>query len=101
MRLRFSRRSEIDLEEIGDYVANDSPRNAANFVAKLRDACQRIGRMPAGYRLRPELGEGVRSSAFRSYTIFFVVERDEVLIVRILHGARDITAHDLEEDGNA
>jgi hypothetical protein len=38
------------------------------------------------------LGEGVRSSAFRSCTIFFVVERDEVLIVWILHGARDITA---------
>jgi plasmid stabilization system protein ParE len=48
------------------------------------------------------VGEGVRSSAFRSYTIFFVVERDEVLIVRILHGARDITADDLEEEqGNA
>lgn len=57
MRVRFSKRSEIDLEEIGDYVANDSPRNAANFVVKLRDACQRIGRMPTGYRLRPELSE--------------------------------------------
>jgi plasmid stabilization system protein ParE len=78
MRLRFSGRSEIDLEEIGDYVANDSPRNAANFIVKLRDACQRIGRMPKGYRLRlswaracvPRRSEAAPSSLSSSETRF-------------------------------
>lgn len=101
MRVRLSKCSEIDLEEIGDYIAIDSPMNAAHFIGELREACQKIGRMPTGYRPRPELGEGLRSSALKSYTIFFVVEHDEVLIVRVLHGARDITGSDFESEGTA
>lgn len=101
MRVRLSKRSEIDLEEIGDYIAIDSPMNAVRFVLELREACQKIGRMPSGYRPRPELGDGLRSSTLKSYTIFFVVKDDEVLVMRVLHGARDITAGDFESEGTA
>jgi toxin ParE1/3/4 len=101
MRVRLSKRSELDLEEIGDYIAVDSPMNAVRFLRELRDACNRIGHMPTGYRARPELGEGIRSSAVKAYTIFFLIEADEVLVVRVLHGARDINADDFVPEGNA
>ena len=57
---------------------------------ELRTQCQRITLNPPSYRLRPELGEGIRSCAHGHYVIFFEVESDTVLIVRILHGARDL-----------
>jgi toxin ParE1/3/4 len=57
--------------------------------------------MPSGYRPRPELGQGLRSSTLKSYTVFFVVEHDEVVVVRVLHGARDITADDFQSEGTA
>jgi len=101
MLVRLSKRSEKDLEEVGDYIAIDSPMNAVRFIGELREACQRIGRMPAAYRERPELGYGLRSSTLKSYTIFFTIERDEVLIARVLHGARDITAGDFQSEGTA
>jgi toxin ParE1/3/4 len=101
MKVRLSKRCEVDLEEIGDYIAADSPLNAVRFLRELRDACNRTGVMPTGYRARPELGEGLRSSAFKNYTIFFLVKGDEVLIVRVLHGARDINAGDFVPTGNA
>lgn len=101
MRARLSKRSEIDLEEIGDYIAIDSPMNAVRFIGELREACLKIGRMPTGYRQRSELAQGLRSSALKSYTIFFVIGDEEVLIVRVLHGARDITASDFEPEGTA
>ncbi len=61
MRLRFTLLAEQDLESIADYIATDHPRRAISFVQALRQHCQRILLNPPGYRLRPELGEGIRS----------------------------------------
>lgn len=85
MKVRFSARSEIDLQEIGDYIAQ-------------RKACNQIGLMPTAYRERPELGAGIRSSAVKRHVIFFVITGGGVLIVRVLHGARDVGPTDLDDD---
>lgn len=90
MRLAFSPLAEQDLEAIADYIAADNPARALSFVRELRAQCQRITLNPPGYRLRPELGDGVRSCAHGHYVIFFESDPDAVLIVRILHGARDL-----------
>lgn len=96
MKVRFSAKAEIDLIEIADYIALDSPARALAFVRELRGACQRIGRMPTGYRLRPELGVGIRSTAVKSHVVFFAVVHGEALIARVLHGARDIGADEFD-----
>lgn len=90
MRLLFLPAALADLEGIGDYIARDNPRRAASFVAELRRQCAKIAGNPAGYRLRPELGECIRSCAYGNYVIFFTVQAEALMIVRILHGAMDI-----------
>ena len=92
MRLAFTPLAEQDLEAIADYIAADNPVRALSFVRELRTQCQRITLNPPGYRLRPELGESIRSCAHGHYAIFFEATHEEVLIVRILHGARDLPA---------
>jgi toxin ParE1/3/4 len=92
MHLSFSPLAEQDLESIGDHIAEDNPARAVTFVLELRNQCQRIVRNPLGYRERPELGEGLRSCAYGNYVIFFEVELNEVAIIRILHGARNLPA---------
>jgi toxin ParE1/3/4 len=92
MRLAFTPRAEQDLEAIADYIAADNPGRALSFVRELRAQCQRITHNPPGYRLRPELGDGIRSCPHGHYVIFFECDPDAVLIVRILHGARDLPA---------
>ncbi|WP_347486169.1 type II toxin-antitoxin system RelE/ParE family toxin [Vandammella animalimorsus] len=75
------------------YIAADNPVRALSFVRELRAQCQRIALSPRSYRLRPELGKSIRSCAHGRYVIFFESdEHDAVLIVRILHGARDLPA---------
>lgn len=71
MRLSLTPLAEQDLEAIGDYIAADNPKRALSFIRELRDRCHRIAANPPGYRLRPELGEGIRSCAHRNYVIFF------------------------------
>ena len=90
MRPIFLPAAITDLEEIGDYIARDNPRRAASFVAELRRQCVKLTRSPEGYRLRPELADGIRSCAYGNYVIFFTIQADMLLIVRILHGAMDI-----------
>lgn len=92
MRLAFTPLAEQDLEAIADYIAVDNPVRALSFVRELRAQCQRIALNPPGYRLRQELGKGIRSCAHGHYVIFFESDPYAVLIVRILHGARDIPA---------
>lgn len=87
----LSDEAELDLEGIGDYIALDSPLRAIGFIADLRAACMRIGLAPMATTARPELGENLRCRPFGHYLIFLQVEAERVLIVRVLHGARDVS----------
>jgi len=90
MRIIITPLAEHDLESIGDYIARDNPARAITFVRELRGQCETIASNPLGYRQRQELGDGIRSCAHGNYVIFFEIESDDLLVVRILHGARDL-----------
>lgn len=92
MRLAFSLHAMSDLESIGDYIAEDSPRAARQFVAELRDRCERLLHAPLGGMLRPELGDGLRSVPFGRFVIFYDVIDQMLTVQRVLHSARDIGA---------
>ncbi len=91
-RLFITPLAESDIAEIGDYIASDSPARALSFVRELRGQCRKIAGSPEAYRMRHELGEGIRACAYHRYMIFFVAAAKEVTIIRVLHGARDLTA---------
>ena len=90
MKLLITPLAALDLEEIGDYIAQDNPIRAASFLAELRAHCEKICRNPEGYRRRPELSDGLRSCAHGNYVIFFESAAEQVTIVRVLQGSRDI-----------
>jgi len=52
----FTPLAETDLEDIGDYIAQDNPARALIFIQEIRAQCQKIGKSPLAYRARPELG---------------------------------------------
>jgi toxin ParE1/3/4 len=90
MRFRFSRRAEIDITEIGDFIARDNPARAVSFVRELRARCRQLTDFPEAAPVRPALGKGVRMSVFGPYLIFYVVQNDVLEIRRVVHGARDL-----------
>jgi toxin ParE1/3/4 len=69
MRCGFSTTAELDLEEIGDYIARDNPKRAISFIAELKERCFLIVHAPHGSPLREDLGAGVRMVSF-GYTGF-------------------------------
>jgi toxin ParE1/3/4 len=48
-QVRFTAQAELDLEEIGDYIAADNPSRALAFVQAIREHCKRIAAAPSGY----------------------------------------------------
>lgn len=90
MRVELSRSALHDLEAIGDFIAQNSPQRAKNFVKKLRDQCDQIAETPLAFRLRTELGKSIRSCAYGNYVIFFCADGNVLRILRILHGSMDI-----------
>jgi toxin ParE1/3/4 len=91
MRFRFSRRAEVDIEEIGDFIARDNPRRAVTYVAELRERCRRLAEFPEAAPARDEHGENVRMAVFGRYLILYVVHGDFLEVRRVVHGARGST----------
>lgn len=82
--------ARADLIEIGDFIAQDDPGRAASFVAEIEAKMRTAAERPMSFPARDELHEGLRSARHGRYLIFFVKQGDEVQVVRVLHGARDL-----------
>jgi toxin ParE1/3/4 len=89
MQVVFSPAAIADLEEIGDYIAQDSPARAETFVAEIRERCRRIADAPRAAPQRADLRPGMRMVPFGRYLIFYSID-DGIRIERILYGMRDL-----------
>jgi len=86
-----------DLLDILTYVAEESGSVAVaqRFVAQLRSRCHALASKPGTLgRARPELHPDIRSVAHKGYVIFFCYAEDQLQVVNILEGHRDIDSYD-------
>lgn len=91
MRLRFRPDAVDDLKEIYDYIVEDSPAKAKEFISFLREKCRFLADNPFAGRIRQEIRHDLRSFPVQRYVIFYRVLLDETVeIVSIVHGSRDI-----------
>lgn len=91
MRLSFSPRAALDLEEIGDYIARDNPKRALSFLAEIEAHCHRVSQMPSAFPSCNDLALGLQKAVHGNYLILFRVESDTVRVERIIHGARRLS----------
>lgn len=92
MRISWSDRSIADLTEIRDYIAKDSPSNAASFMAKIVDSVETLTDLPRRGRRVPEYPEvdDLREILVGGYRILHLTRQEEVNVVTVLHGSRDL-----------
>ena len=90
MRLRLWPYVPGDLEEIAEYIAQDSPRHAARTLRLLRARMNEIAKQPEIYRLRPEIGAQARLATVGNYVILFRIRENAVRIERVVRGIRDL-----------
>lgn len=83
--------AEGDIEAICDYISQDSPENAAAFIAALEQQIETLAHLPERCPLIPEneiLGTSCRQLLHGNYRTIFRVAAKTVIILRVIHGAR-------------
>lgn len=91
MNVKLTDAAETDLEEIGSWLSDNAGPAALGIVRGLRVSVASLGDMPARFPLVPGHEKtGVRRRVYGNYLIFYTIEDDDVRVLRILHGARDV-----------
>jgi toxin ParE1/3/4 len=88
---RFTPQAAQDLNDIYDYIAQYNAASAARIIQRLQQTCQQLGQTPGMGRTRDDLQQGLLSFPSGNYVIFYRIGDDGIEIVRILHGAGNIS----------
>ncbi len=84
--------AENDLDEIWLYIAQDNPDSADALLDKIEERCQALAQFPFIGTDRDELMSDLRSLPVGNYLIFYMPIEDGIVVVRVLHGMRDVDA---------
>jgi toxin ParE1/3/4 len=92
LRLVWARPALDDLAGIRTFIARDDPAIADDFVRRLRRAAERLRSFPESGASRDDIRATLRSIPFERYVLFYRLEQDRLLVLRVLHSARDVSA---------
>ncbi len=91
LRVSWSRRALQDLEDIAEYIANDSPTYAGIVVKKIVTQTRMLEQFPRAGRKVPEFDdENVRELIAYSCRIIYRIQEVEVIIAAVIHGRRNL-----------
>jgi toxin ParE1/3/4 len=84
--------ADSDLDDIWYYVAKESGSldRADSFIASLTERFYLLSGNPYIGRSRDDLRPGLRSFPVLQYVIIYRIEDDDVVILHVFHGSRDI-----------
>lgn len=88
MRVRWLKRAIRNVEDIYDDIAEDNPSAAESTRRSIREAVEHLSDHPA--MGRPGRALGIRELLVprTPYIVPYRVQGDEVIVIRVLHGAR-------------
>jgi len=79
-----------DLEDIENYISQDSPAIARNFINRIFDKIDYLYQFPSFGKPVPEIGnKSIRELLLNKYRIIYqIVDERNISIIRIIHGSR-------------
>ena len=88
--LILAQQARDDLIEIWLYIAADSPAAADKFIDYVYEQAKKLCSNSELGRKRDDLIAGIRSMPVKRYLIFYRINKDNIEIVRVLNGYRDV-----------
>jgi toxin ParE1/3/4 len=86
----YSPDARTDMQEIWDYIADDSQFQADRRIERFRSKLEHLAKWSALGRPRPEFARDCRSYPFGKYCFYFRPIEEGIEVLRVLHSARDI-----------
>ncbi|MGH9358177.1 MAG: type II toxin-antitoxin system RelE/ParE family toxin [Terriglobia bacterium] len=91
-KIEWTRSAIGDVMALRDYIARDAEAYADRFVQKIIQVVERAGAFPQMGRPVAEANQdSVREILFGNYRIVYRVEESRVLVLMVIHGARDLS----------
>ncbi|GAC1474135.1 MAG: type II toxin-antitoxin system RelE/ParE family toxin [Isosphaeraceae bacterium] len=87
-----SDRAEADLVDILVYLRARDQNASDRFETEFEARCHVLAQFPLIGRSREDLARSLRSSVVSPYVIFYRPREDGIEIIRVLHGARDLSS---------
>lgn len=92
-RLVYSRQAASDIDEITAFSVKEfGVEVAGDYINGLELACELSREFPEMAAIYPRVRPEMRCLIYRSHRIFYRADDDEVLVVRVLHHAQDVSA---------
>jgi toxin ParE1/3/4 len=88
--IRRSRDADDDILAIWDYIDLVNPSAARRWVDAIFQRWTILSDHPYAGEAREELGPGARVLVYRHYVIVYEVRPEEVVILRVFDGRRDL-----------
>lgn len=89
--VRFTDSAKNDLLELWLHIAEENQPAADAALDSIKETVWLLAAQPEMGRDRPELADELRSFPTSTpYIVFYVPEGDGVMVIRVLHHARDI-----------
>lgn len=91
MKVILSARARQDLQDIGDFMASDSPRRAQTFVLELQRSCLELAEHPLRFPKIEWFDDGEhRRRVHGNYLIVYQVEDSVIKVSRVISASVDI-----------
>ena len=91
----FTRSAQTDLLETWSFISERSFEAADHVLDVIEKEAQTLALQPLMGRARPELSADIRCwPTSTSYNLYYIPEESGVIVVRVLHHARDIQSRD-------
>jgi toxin ParE1/3/4 len=86
----LTRLARADLAAIDRYTAAHYGIEAADrYTRGFAEAFELLARHPEAGGAAPALGQGIRCLVHRRHRVFYVLDASRVVVIRVLHHARD------------
>ena len=91
----FARSAQTDLLEVWSFIAEQSFEAADHVMDVIEKEAQTLAFQPLMGRKRSDLSVGIRSwPTSTSYNLYYLPSEDGIVVVRVLHHARDIQSRE-------
>lgn len=98
MKVKWVRLALNDLDEAGEFIAQDNPEAASRVLKRIWDAAHMLAEHPHAGRAGRVPGTRELVITGTAFIIPYRVVEDTVQILRVLHGKRKWPSRFLEED---
>lgn len=89
--IKITANARADLDELWNSLAQHNIDSAEKLLLKLDYRIRSLAQFPETGIPRPEIYDNLRLLVEGNYVVMYLVRNGMVIILRVVHGARDLT----------